>query len=140
MVITGKRTYSNQKQSTTDSDTTYKGDDDNIELDAFRVLPIINAYSIDRLEHEIDAALADNENSEEIYIDIIDKAWLKMLFNFMNNCIYNKKYQIVSKIAYILRRILLNWCGNLELMQIIVSDEMFFDFLRAFECKGIHII
>ncbi|SIO73563.1 Serine/threonine-protein phosphatase 4 regulatory subunit 3 [Babesia microti strain RI] len=133
MVITGKRTYSNQKQSTTDSDTTYKGDDDNIELDAFRVLPIINAYSIDRLEHEIDAALADNENSEEIYIDIIDKAWLKMLFNFMNNCIYNKKYQIVSKIAYILRRILLNWCGNLELMQIIVSDEMFFDFLRAFE-------
>lgn len=103
------------------------------ESTSYRMLPSPSAATIQKLESTLDTLICQNGISDALYLDLLEKKWLKELFEFMNKSIEKEELTCVSSIASILLRMVLNWCGSLELMLVFVSDEIFFHLLRAFE-------
>ncbi|UKK01121.2 hypothetical protein MACK_001934 [Theileria orientalis] len=99
----------------------------------YRVLPSPTASSLQKLESSLETYLCQTNLSDGIYMDLLDKKWLKELFGFMYKCIINEDLNTMSAISSILLKLVLNWCGSLELMHIFVSDDVFFDLLKSFE-------
>ncbi|EKX73395.1 conserved hypothetical protein [Theileria equi strain WA] len=103
------------------------------ESTSYRMLPSPSAATIQKLDSTLDTLICQNGISDALYLDLLEKKWLKELFEFMNKSIENEELTWIPSIASILLRMVLNWCGSLELMLVFVSDEIFFDLLRAFE-------
>ncbi|CDR96468.1 Serine/threonine-protein phosphatase 4 regulatory subunit 3-A [Babesia bigemina] len=99
----------------------------------YRVLPVPTVGELRKLETTLDAMLSQNSVSDMVYMDLLDKRWLMETFAIMRNCVEIEDLSTLSAIAAIMSRLILNWCGNLELMHVFVSDEMFIDLLQAFE-------
>nr|PVC51286.1 hypothetical protein MACL_00001651 [Theileria orientalis] len=99
----------------------------------YRILPVPTASSLQKLESSLETYLCQTNLSEGIYMDLLEKKWLKELFGFMYKCIINEDLNTMSAISSILLKFVLNWCGSLELMHIFVSDDVFFDLLKSFE-------
>ncbi|XP_955305.1 uncharacterized protein TA18580 [Theileria annulata] len=97
----------------------------------FRVLPVPTVNSILKLESNLESY---NTISDGFYLDLYDKKWLKELFGVLNNCILSEDLATASAISSILVKLILKWCCSLELMHIFVSDDIFFNLLKAFEC------
>ncbi|GFE52873.1 component of IIS longevity pathway SMK-1, putative [Babesia ovis] len=99
----------------------------------YRALPTPTVQELRKLETTIDPMLAQNTLSDMIFMDLLEKRWLLDTFCIMRHCVDVDDLSTLSSIAAIMARLMLNWCGNLELMHVFVSDEIFFDLLRAFE-------
>ncbi|KAK1444892.1 ATP synthase gamma-related protein [Babesia gibsoni] len=99
----------------------------------YRALPIPTVLEIRKLESSIDSMLSQTAVADMVFMDLLDKRWFADLFTLMRHCIEVEDLSTLSSISAIMARLILNWCGNLEMMHVFVSDEVFFDLLQAFE-------
>ncbi|KAK2196058.1 bifunctional DNA polymerase alpha-delta-epsilon [Babesia duncani] len=88
---------------------------------------------IQKIEATLDALLNQSGVADLVYLDLLDGTWLRELFECMNRAQEVQDLATLTSIANILFRLVLNWCGNLEIMHIFVSDDFFFDLLVAFQ-------
>ncbi|KAF5153163.1 Component of IIS longevity pathway SMK-1 family protein [Theileria parva strain Muguga] len=99
----------------------------------FRVLPTPTVTSIPKIESNMQTYLCPGTMSDGLFLDLYDKKWLKDLFAVLDTCILSNDIATASSISSILLKLVLKWCGSLELMHIFVSDDIFFHLLKAFE-------
>ncbi|GIX62228.1 component of IIS longevity pathway protein SMK-1 [Babesia caballi] len=99
----------------------------------YRALPVPTVAEMRKLETTLDAMLTQNSVSDMVFMDLLDRRWLRETFAVMRHCVEVEDLSTLSAIAAVMARLILHWCGNLELMHVFVSDELFFDLLQAFE-------
>ncbi|KAK1932827.1 hypothetical protein X943_000987 [Babesia divergens] len=105
--------------------TKYSGD--------YRALPTPTVSEMRKLEASLDNMLTQSSVADMVFMDLLDKRWLCEAFSVMRQCIELEDLSTLSAISAIMARLILNWCGNLEVLHVFVSDEIFFDLLQAFE-------
>ncbi|KAF8818101.1 hypothetical protein IE077_002188, partial [Cardiosporidium cionae] len=81
-----------------------------------------------------------NGQAHRIKQDIMERKWLKDIFKLMNECIEEYDIESLHKICFILRRFVIQWCGEMEVLEVLFSDDIFLNLLKAFECTYIQLI
>lgn len=65
--------------------------------------------------------------------DISGRVWLRSFFALMRRLVDERQVEALKQMAFIIRKMLVAWCGQVDALEIFLSDEFWLDVLQCLE-------